>query len=238
MAAALVSSALAASTNTTDATTSAINTTGATLIVIVITSYSPGQPPTVSDSKGNTWTARTSYSDSVTYSRVRIYYCSSPSVGSGHTFTAGNGGTAAYPVISVAAFSGTLLASPYDTENGTSAPSTIATLATGSVTPATDGSVLICGLTTNAGPGTTTINNGFTLLGSSNWTISQHLGHASGYLIQTTAAAVNPAFSWGTASNSAAATVAVFKPAVVSAGVLISQLKRGLCRGLGRGFRR
>lgn len=72
----------------TSVTTASLNTTGANLIAVGVTNFSDSTLPTsITDNKGNTWTLARSQTNSTTQSGA-IYYCYSPSVGSGHTFTA------------------------------------------------------------------------------------------------------------------------------------------------------
>src|SRR5688572_5662429 len=82
-----------------NATTTAVDTTGATLLVLACTWFNGTTVnPTVSDSKGNTWTGLTQQNNE-TATSIRIWYVNSatPTVGSGHTFQID--GTEIYPVI-------------------------------------------------------------------------------------------------------------------------------------------
>jgi hypothetical protein len=99
------------------ATTAAIDTTGATLLVAVVSDFTGGPGITFSDSKSNTWTSLTAYTNTAGQMRVRIYYAyaTSGKVGSGHTFT--SAGTGVYTCACVAAFSGTDTgADPYNAD--------------------------------------------------------------------------------------------------------------------------
>lgn len=174
--------------------TSAIDTTGANLIVLTVPYYPLlGGTPTVSDSKGNSWTALTLQANQ---GAVRLYYCVSPIVGSGHTFTAT--GTDIYATIDVLAFSGAS-ASPYDQESGSAFDSP------GSITPPQDGCLLVTASSNNGG--TTSVDSGFTGF-THDFTPGSHMGGGIAYLIQSAAAAVNP--TW-TGSN-AVCVMASFKP--------------------------
>lgn len=192
-------------------TTGAIDTTGANLLVVVVGNYTGvnGQA-TVSDSKSNSWTGATLQAVGNNY--VRIYYCASPIVGAGHTFTASNGGTIAGGV-AVQAWSGAS-ASPFDVENGAFAGSNTS-LQTGSVTPSQANSLIIAGVSTDSAGSTFAIDISFTVSNSQNYTGGTTEGLAAAYLAQGAAASVNPAWSWsGLAVVSA--VIAVFKPAIVS----------------------
>lgn len=190
-------------------TTNAINTTGADFIaVVVVWDGTAGSTNTVSDNQGNSWTPRTAIHDNTgTLGNVRIHYCASPTTNSSHTFTLTCSGTPANPAIAVAAFSG-VNSTPYDVENGAYSGSPIST---GSVTPTQDGSVLIAGVGGSQGT-VDSINNGFTICGHGPRnppTTYRTIGMA--YKIQTTAAAINPAFTFGSGSF-CYASIASFKP--------------------------
>jgi hypothetical protein len=194
-------------------TTGAINTTGADLIVIAV-SFDGGTTEVVSDSKSNTWTALTAKADAAA-NKTRFYYCVSPTVGSGHTFTvarSGGGNNAA--AINVAAFSGVKLASPFDQQNGATEDSGAATLSTGSVTPSEANELVVASLGFDAAR-TIAVNGGFTISDQQNFSGGSNYGNALAYLIQTSIAAANPAFSW-TTNTTAAAVIATFKAAAGS----------------------
>lgn len=201
MAIALVANVGAGSATSNNVTTGSIDTTGADLIVIVVSAY--GGAPTLSDSKGNTWTARTSYGP---IHVCKIYYCASPTVGSGHTFTLTS--STLYPTVNVAAFSGTH-ATPYDVENGyaeVGAPST--TGQPGSVTPSEDNEVLITG-TTHAST-VSSIGSSFTITDNIAYGAGTNIGGAMAYKIQTSAGAENPTWTYGSAQYFTA-SIATFK---------------------------
>ncbi len=187
------------------ATTSAIDTTGANLIVLVVSYY--GTAPTVSDSKGNTWTARTAYTRSV--ATVREYYCQGGTVGSGHTFTVS--GASSFSSVGALSFSGAD-AAPYDTENG-GGNSGSATTQPGSITPSVNDCLIVSATGWNS-DGSISINASFTGLLQLAPGNAQNFGTGIAYLIQTTAAAVNPTIT-NTASSSqyVATTQAAFKAA-------------------------
>ncbi|MFM2357274.1 MAG: hypothetical protein RJA61_11 [Candidatus Parcubacteria bacterium] len=199
----LIANTGAGSSGGNNVTTGAIDTTGANLIVVVVSWYS-GAANTLSDSKGNTWTALTAYAAGNT--QQRIYYAYNPTVGSGHTFTATN---SSYPSIAVSAWSGAAT-SPYDVENGSSG-SGITSKQPGSVTPSENNELIITGLgfdTSN----TLSINSGFTISNQLNYTVGNYMGGAMAYLVQTTSAAVNPTWSWSS-SMGVSTGIATFKAA-------------------------
>lgn len=216
MAIVLVTSASGGGNSSGGFATSAVDTTGANFIVVSVSSAVIGGStvPTLSDNKSNTWTSLTGYT--VGASRHTIFYVLSPTVGTGHTFT--TSGTNIYPAIIVRAFSGV---SSYDSQQsgatGTSSP-----LATGSVTPSANGALILTGICGDPGA-THSYPSGFT--GGINIPQDSLSGFniqgSSAYLIQTTAAAINPSWSWTGSHTSAATSVAVFKETTVSAAASV-----------------
>jgi hypothetical protein len=79
--------------------------------------------------------------------------------------------------------------------------------------------------------GTRSTNSSLTITHQKNFENPLNAPGAMAYLIQTTAAAVNPAWS-RTNSRTSAATIATFKPAVAP---MLTRLERGT-RGLFRGM--
>jgi hypothetical protein len=200
---ALVANVGAGSSSTTDVTTGAINTTGANLVVACVINYEPDSA-TLADSKSNTWTPRTIQSSAAT--EVQLYYFAGGTVGTNHTFTATCSGTC-YPVIVVAAFSGAH-ATPYDQENGANTGSDTS-VQTGSVTPSENNELLFSCLSGND-TGSLTINSGFTITDDVPYEGGQHFTGGGAYLIQGTASAVNPTWSWVNTTD-VAVSIATFK---------------------------
>lgn len=201
-------------------TTGAVDTTGASLLIIHVASFAAVD--SVSDSKGNTWTPLTSHGGANSR-HTRFWYAANPTVGSGHTFTVS--GTLIFPHIAVAAFSGAATTSPFDQENGaTSADAT--TLATGSVTPGEDNELLVsgcCGAMTSS----PTINSGFTVTDDAPFGSGNNMQGGLAYLVQTSAAAVNPTWNFNN-TGGVGASIATFKVAAVGGAVVGSGLTRSL----------
>lgn len=208
------------------ATSSALNTTGASLLIVSIGQYDVGSDVTLSDSKGNTWTKLTVQSNFDT--RSWIAYCINPTVGSGHTFTIA--GSNSYSFATIGAFVGTAVSTTFRSQNN--ANSTIAnSIQPGSVTPDADGQLIwtgFCGFV-NA---SSTIGSGFTITDQQAGNSGTCYGGAGAYLIQGTAAAVNPTWSTNDAANDSTANIAVFEvaPVVASSGIAT----RALLMGVGR----
>lgn len=192
--------------------TGAIDTTGATLLVVIVSDFTGVSAAAPTDSKSNSWTGLTAKTQGNV--RTAIFYSVPTSVGSGHTFTyASIGG---FPAIAVLAFSGSKSSSPFDVENGAvSAAATSRT--TGSILPTEDSEVLVAGLGLAAVTGSPSIDGGFTKADEEIFGAGNNFGLASAYLIQTTAGAANPAWSWSTAVDDAA-VIASFKVAAVATG--------------------
>lgn len=184
-----------AGTSSPGVTTDAIDTTGANLIIVSTSGYT--SPVTLTDSKSNSWTALTGQTNSTL--ECKLWYCLNPTVGGGHTFT---NGTASYPAISVAAYSGV---GSFDAESGANGAS-VSTLQPGSITPAANDSLIVTAVATYS-EGTTAVDSGFTIIES------EPTGASFGNYLATkllpTAAATNPTWSGG---GIYAAVMAVFKP--------------------------
>lgn len=194
--------------SSSSATTSAVDTTGANLIVIEVNWFSGSA--TISDSKGNTWTALTQFQGSLSRYTTRLYYCINPTVGTGHTFTA----AATIVVVNVAVFSKTGSAPAFDVQNGlnyTSANTT--TIQPGSLTPAGNNELFILGACFND-IGTTalpaTADSSFNSTDQSKQG-SNLLYGACWYKIQTTGGAENPTITFAHLIDEASAAIAVFK---------------------------
>lgn len=209
MAFSLVASVGAKSTDGNGFTSGSIDTTGATLIVLELSNFiGVTTSMAISDSKSNTYLPLTAQDGGFADNeRSRLYYCINPTVGSGHTFTVGTNTT--FASIVAAAFSATSPA--FDQESGNTGAS-ITSLAPGSLTPPSNNALIVTGLSLRGllGVGQTpSVDGGFTSLNYQTGVSGQCLGGGLGYLIQGTAAAAIPAWSWATA-DSAAATAATF----------------------------
>lgn len=200
-----VASTAKASGNTQNVTTDPINTTGANLIVISVAWYST-EDYSVSDSEGNSYTPLTTRTGGS--QKNKLFWCVNPNVGSSHTFTATTPGGSGYPVIGVVAVSGAH-SSPFDQQNGNGATSGTS-LQPGSITPSENGCLVVTGLDCGVGV-SISINGGFTA-DTIGYVGAVNIGGGIARLIQTTAAAVNPTWSWTDTAESAA-SIASFKSA-------------------------
>jgi hypothetical protein len=196
-------------------TTGNLTTTGADLLIVAVTDYQASTLGSVSDNKSNTWTQLTSRNDGAV-ARVTFWYAKNATVGSNHTFTYNGCGGTCYPTIYVQAWSGSDLTAPFDVENGASGAA-ISSLATGSVTPNQANSLLLAA--TN--PWTvsiSSIDSSFTIDDSRAYNPGFEFAGAVAYLVQGSAAAVNPTFTYSGSTAGAAAVIAAFKPATGGGG--------------------
>ena len=215
MAFTLLSNTVNSTGTASTATTPSITTTNANLIVIAITGYNAGTGLGVTDSKGNSWTPLTSrVGNSITVSK--LYYCFNPINGTGHTFTV-NFATG-YPSITVTAWTGARTVSGFQAESGAGNSSASTTVLPGSITPDTDGSLAVTGLSME-NLGTMSISAPFAVSNFKSYVAAQNMGLAQGYYIQPTAAAVNPTWT-ASASQIKSASMAVFRPATQTTLVL------------------
>lgn len=164
-------------------TTSAINTTGAKLLVIAA-GFSGAT--TVSDSKGNTWTAATGFTGATP--NVRFFYCISPTTDAAHTFTVAGSVSS----IVVSAWNATNTPA-FDSESAANQTSgTQGQFGSISFTPVAAGCLLISDLSF-PNPGFTsgfTAGSGWTLVDVNNYATGVSFGSSQTYKVQSTATAV------------------------------------------------
>lgn len=204
MAYSLLASTSIASTGCSSVTTSSIDTTGCNLIIL---SISIGDDSIPTDSNSNIWAGlSTRFAGGGSSARVKIYYCLSPTVGSGHTFTVTSTNC---PSIQVLAFSGAKSSLVFDVENGNQGTASTS-VTTGSISPVEDNELIIAAVTIDGASGTVSEDSGFTEAFESLFSTSNHYGLVTAYKIQTTAGAENVTFSWSGAVHSGS-VIASFK---------------------------
>ena len=183
-------------------TTAGIDTTGAKTIAIYVCTVTAVSTTAVTDSNGNTYTARTIYNNGTV--RARWYYCLNPTVGAGHTFTLTTTGT---PLggLAVLAFSEECT---YADESGGSASATT-TIQPGSQTPSADGALLVYGVSGFASAISLSSVSIGTIGPNQAGVSSVCYGFACAYYVQPTAGAINPTMTIG-ASGSYAASMLQF----------------------------
>jgi hypothetical protein len=137
----------------------------------------------------------------------------------------------------MSAWSGSV-ASPLDTGTnvGTSSASASA-LAIGSITPNQDGDLIIAGcMFDNNSAGAVSIDTGYTITNTRAYSGGVAVGGSMAYLIQGTAAAINPTWNITNAAAIAVATAA-FKTTVASGGNLMRRRLGGVPHIAGGGHR-
>lgn len=188
-------------------TTNPIDTTGADLLVV----STSGGAETLTDSKSNTWTPITAYGPGGATPVSELWYVRGGSVGAAHTFTANVGG---FSIVAVSAFSGSAI-SPLDQETGGFTGAGTTSRQNGLITPSENNELIVSMLSLSGDTSNTAIDSGFTLTDSMDAIAFVEYGGAMAYIIQTTAAAVDPTWSW-TSSQKNSGAVATFKAAAVA----------------------
>lgn len=192
-----------ASSDQQNVTSPPVDTTGSNFISVSSSNYNLNAV-SLSDNLANVWTLDITQASS--QQTTNIWSCHNPTVGAGHTFTLTGVGTPSYCTISVVWASGISNIAVQSTNSvGSVAPS----IQPGSVTPAENGDLIItsnCSWSSTSG----SIDSGF----SSNYvpfnTSNSNLAGGMGWLIQPTAAAINPTWTFS-GSVPCAAAIAVYK---------------------------
>lgn len=188
----------------TGGTSDPVDTTGANLLVINMAWFQTDNPPT--DSFDNEWVKGPSEFDISALMGATIYYALNPVVGADHTFTSVN----QFGAGAVQSFSGVGGVGPSTGSFGNTGTSA----QPGSLTPAVDGCLLVAGIGENTQPtdDSVVVDSDFTLTDQQFYVGGVNFGAAMAYLIQTSAAAVNPTFSWTGSASSVQAVMIEFLP--------------------------
>jgi hypothetical protein len=208
---ALVAHTAAQSSTSNGVTSGAIDTTGSTLLVLCVSAFVT-TPGTISDSKSNTWVAGAATSSA--NDAIFCFYVKNPTVGSGHTFT--DTATGNFATIFVASFSGTDTTANTDQSNSSGGTPGAGTVQPGSVTPTTNNQVLVTAVSADANTQTLSINAGFTITDQVNSFTNGYTG-AMAYLVQGTAAAVNPTWTSTNGTEVLQAAINTFKASAAAA---------------------
>lgn len=201
-----MSYALVANTSRATAGTSAsIDTTGANILIAAVSwTTATLSGPVITDSKSNVWSPLCR-SIGQSSAALAIWVAYNPTVGSGHTFTiTGSTSSAAF-----AAFSGASTEFVYEAEKESSTGGATS-LAAGSLTPSAANCLVITALSNRVNT-TYSVDSGFTITNQIAFNSGARVGVALAYLIQTSAAAANPSWSW-TGSGVAGALNTYFQP--------------------------
>ncbi|MEJ1934497.1 hypothetical protein WDZ92_30235, partial [Nostoc sp. NIES-2111] len=189
-----------------------IDTTGVDLIVVMAASQNNAP---VTDSRGNTYTALTARNN------ARLYYSKPTNVGPNTQFNIGATGTGgAYPSGVVMLFSGAGATQPQSQGTGSTVTSA-ASISTGSFTPGEAGCVVVAGFAVD-GLSVPTVT-GVTQAGALGGVSAQSLGSAAGYLIQSSAAAVNATATPSSGTWSGNSVIAAFRAAAAAGPTITTQ---------------
>lgn len=204
-------------TGVTGATSSSIDTTGATGLIMGFCGFQPVNLPTISDNKGNTWTARTLQATGAVHeARAQIFdSMDAPTVGTGHTFSWSYAGYM-NAFCAVIAINDSKASGAFDQENGFATNSEVSSVQPGSITPSEDNEIVFAlgGFPNDMNSGTGAINGGFTIQHQRAYTTAgSHIGGLLAYLIQTTAASANPTITAPTGTDPMSAVIASYKSA-------------------------
>jgi len=197
----LITHTAAATVNGSSVTTTPIDTTGCDFLVIFVSGFA-GSGIVVSDNKSNIWTPLT-FKDGGSV-RGQLFYSVPTSVGFGHTFFA----QSSFPSIFMMGFF-RVNAVPFNQESGNSTGSATS-IQPGAITPAVNGSLLVCGLGIyNASPDPT-IDSGFSVEDIIAFGPGMNFGGAFAFFVQSSAASINPTWNFG--SSGASAVMGSFEP--------------------------
>ncbi len=198
-------SIIATSYGNSGVTSPAIDSSGADLLLVPLYLCAAAFT-TQPDSKGNNYTDLTRRDAGSGYSAYQTYSVGGLVLGSGHTASNSVG----YSRVGLIAVAGAH-ATPLDGESGNrtlAAPTT--SIQPGSLTPSEDGCLIVTTITC-VGGGTITPPAGFTVI------VNESDTCALAYMIQGTAAPINPTWAWPT-SVDCACTMTVWKPAAGGGG--------------------
>ena len=194
------------------ATTAAVDTTGANFLRIAICCFSnPTGLVAVSDSMGNVYTQKGG-TMGVAASYILYFYCASPVVGAGHTFTVTSTGTI-FATMLCAAFSGVIAAAPVEAAFTNHVAAGGTTMQPGALTPGNNGAMLDFVVSINGAGGTFSCDSGFSLVDSGAGAAGVAIGGANFNLVQGAAAAVNPTFTVTGLTPSMACSLFAIDPA-------------------------
>lgn len=191
---------------TSGGTSTGITTTGATVEFVGVCFFN--SIGSLTDSKGNTWTATTVSANAGNTRNCVIYYCVNPTTDAAQTFST----TANLSSIFVLAYSGNA-ATPFDQENQNFNDAS-ATFTGGSVTPLQNNEIVISLMGYFADPSTAqpvTINSSFTKVDSVDWGGGTGLAGAIAWKQQSTATSENPTWALAGGTADGVAKNATFK---------------------------
>ena len=191
-------------TGSANGVTSAADTTGATFIAVAVTSIVA--LPTLTDSAGNTWQHITSAGPSSgTQMYTNLFYCIGPTTSASHTFNPGNSAYGCeYQCFNAA---GTIT---LDQQAQAAFTSAVSSMQAGSITPSANGALVIAANKYEPSQYGASCGSGFTTTSSLTANYTVNYGGGMAYLIQATAAAINPTWTWANGNATGSALIASF----------------------------
>ena len=218
MAFTLLASTSEASADTHGITSPSFDSTGCDLIVVITTQYNASTA--VSDNQSNSYTQLTEARSATDALRTRIHYIIDPVTSATHTVSFGGSGSYASMVVFGFSAGGTPTYDD-DTENGG-----YDSRQAGPITPGGDGALFIAGLGHNTAPSGNTINQSFSDPIDEDTTGTNYGTHGS-YLIQGTAAEIDPTWTF-TPDAHATPVLASFLPPAGGGGNVIDPLSQNI----------
>lgn len=211
----LVATMSRANTTTGGFTTGTVSTVGSNLIVVAVCSYGGTTEPTLTDSRGNSYTKLTPYNS--TFARTTFYYVINGTVSGTHSFTVT--GANSYPTLHMACFSGAT-GSSYVSATGSTqyiSGGSVTSAQPGTLSPPENNCLLLTSINSYQNDALNTIDSSYTITGAFKGNIQQsgvNLNTALAYKIQTASNAENPKWTLnnaGTGTNNFATNHLLFK---------------------------
>lgn len=205
MAIALVEDSITVEAFLNPADSSAFDTTGGNFIGIWAWGLDGYEEGTISDNKGNSFTALTRQVIPLALWTGQLYYCENAITGSGHIFSVS--GTEPVRMLTIAVFSGVKTVSPFYAEEVEIAGNGNTTIQPTAISPNEDGMLFLLGLGAESSTSGATVDQSFAQA-----SYESTGGTQLQYKIQTTAGTVNPTASNMPSSGSKLAHIAAFRP--------------------------
>jgi hypothetical protein len=183
-----------------------INTVGADLIVVEIDAFSYAGCG-LSDNQGNIWT--NAISASAGNQNLVVWYTHNPTTSAAHTFT-----DCQQSGMQMQAWKGSIaVGNPLDSQVSSFQTSTT-TWQAGSLTPSQNNSLLVAAssVQVGSGPFTYSIGSAYTITDFYGGSVGGDTNGAAAYLLQSIAAASNPAWTINNPTSALLAGLVVFKP--------------------------
>lgn len=190
-------------------TSGSINTTGADFLLAAVVTEN-NKPITFSDSKSNAWRSVAVRTNDGQY--AQFFYCfESPIVGTGHTITVSTASGANAAVFTAwSGRSATVDPLNYSTANSVGSGTTVQNMG---FTPSSANQLVVTACMINLNETSISIDGGFTIIDTVNFSSGVSYGISMAYLVQTSAAAASPTWTRaGTTSGSFATAMASFRP--------------------------